>query len=528
MHLIIYFYGTGKPFGTPEQKTSNPHGLGQNFGISYSPTMGYENIATINVYGCTHPEVCDAFLFPNLRKFAQRFVDKLLSKEKNTLSKTNLEALKALGIGIDTKNSSTDLTSNATNSEIESITLVGYSRGAVTCFNVAQELNQVAPHIPVNIVAAEPVPGNLYAFPGSNAANIADCSSLGNLQNVSVIIGAHSAEDNVFIQNAYFSQIVPKLPPSINTNIILTPALTHQDTSGMTGALVQVELAKCLNSQNALGDGGTEHVDLLQNSYAERYQKVYEQSLEKKRKLHYPLAKKMQKIFGLDRDTLLKKHKETQHPSPLIAAGYELDSNKSLIDWWRKHDKKIISPHSALTKKLIKEIRNCNINKKEEVLSLYKEAESWLLKKAFTSTARYENVLQLRNVLYDRLINEFKYSKSELAQISSELQQKTNYFAAKWQRAILATGPLTKEAKGSLAVIFAEHAKESPSFERERELMRKIDTWATQQDHSKNPKLISTTQLFQEEMKKMTSALYPKQANNLEDSPVAIRQSKSD
>lgn len=50
------------------------------------------------------------------------------------------------------------------------------------------------PKVPVDIVANQPVPGNTYQGPLTNARSIADCSDLTNLRNVSVILGAYTGE----------------------------------------------------------------------------------------------------------------------------------------------------------------------------------------------------------------------------------------------------------------------------------------------------------------------------------------------
>ncbi|WED43559.1 hypothetical protein [Legionella cardiaca] len=196
MHLVIYFCGTGNP--------------GNDFPEEYDYVPENKNVRTIFVKGCDEPEVCNSTIFPNLKEFAGRFVKKLFKRdegqEKDNLQfkTTNKDTLQSIGINLEEYEildefgrpkrtvKRTNITGADMDEEIESITLCGYSRGAVTCFEVARQLNQLAPRIPVDIVADQPVPGNCYQGPLSNAGSIADCSDLTNLRNVSVILGAYT------------------------------------------------------------------------------------------------------------------------------------------------------------------------------------------------------------------------------------------------------------------------------------------------------------------------------------------------
>ena len=172
MHLVIYFCGTGNPAeGFPSK-------------YNYVPKDD-KRVCTLFVKGCEHPEVCNSSLFPDLKGFARRFTQKLFGKDKK-LATTQTEDLESIGI------STEQSTVQGTEEPIDSITLFGYSRGAVTCFEIARQLNQIYPKVPVDIVADQPVPGNFYQGPFTNAASITDCSDLRNLGNVSVILGSYT------------------------------------------------------------------------------------------------------------------------------------------------------------------------------------------------------------------------------------------------------------------------------------------------------------------------------------------------
>ncbi|WP_131750939.1 hypothetical protein [Legionella erythra] len=200
MHLVIYFCGTGDN--------------GDSFPEQYDYVNKEAGVRTVFVKGCDEPEVCNSEVFPNLKGFAKRFVSTLFKsdeidltlkagktpdqgekdapnqKKKKTRKLTENEILESLGIRLDR----TDIGTDDKDKKIESITLCGYSRGAVTCFEVARALHAMNPKVPVDIVANQPVPGNTYQGPLTNARSIADCSDLTNLRNVSVILGAYTGE----------------------------------------------------------------------------------------------------------------------------------------------------------------------------------------------------------------------------------------------------------------------------------------------------------------------------------------------
>ncbi|MBA2650864.1 MAG: hypothetical protein H0U73_01135 [Tatlockia sp.] len=189
MHLVIYFCGTANP------------------GHTFHDQFDYADfLPKIFVKGCDSKEVCDSSIFPNLHDFACRFTNTLFDKKSNKLAKLSVSALESLGIRLDR----TDLKGKE-DEEIESITLCGYSRGAVTCFEVAKVLHLIAPNIPVDIVADQPVPGNSYSVIGSNAASIIDCSNLSNLKNVSIILGSYTGTNNLVDIHVKF-----EMPTDIN------------------------------------------------------------------------------------------------------------------------------------------------------------------------------------------------------------------------------------------------------------------------------------------------------------------------
>ena len=241
MHLIIYFAGSGE---VDDESLS--------FYKDFASYITRETML-LSIAGCKHPEVCNTLYFPDLKRYAKRFVQKMFLNTGNRFVLKNAEEAK-VGYFL---SSSQELSPGT---EITSVTLCGHSRGAVTCFEVAKQLNQLAPQLPVDIVADQPVPGNCYETPGTNAASIADCRDLTNVRNVSVILGSCTGgyEYNYLpffnkIKNlyrslrhlAFFSQILPKLPIHAKRCVSVIPKSNH-DEKDSDDAHLHMQVAKSL------------------------------------------------------------------------------------------------------------------------------------------------------------------------------------------------------------------------------------------------------------------------------------------
>ncbi|CDZ77433.1 hypothetical protein BN59_01716 [Legionella massiliensis] len=233
MHLVIYFCGTGNP--------------GNNFPGQFDYAPGDGQVRTVFVKGCDKPEVCNNGLFPDLKGFARRFTKKLFGKDKK-IATTESKELEGIGISLDRSD-----IQGVGDEEIESITLCGYSRGAVTCFEVAKELNKIAPTIPVDIVADQPVPGNFYSGPGSNVASVADCSNLNNLRNVSIILGAYTGA-KTSVNLSVKLEMPEDLTPYQNSYLLVNNALYY------VGADVRAQLLEFNTQYNT--SGILEHLEI--------------------------------------------------------------------------------------------------------------------------------------------------------------------------------------------------------------------------------------------------------------------------
>ncbi|HEX4045489.1 MAG TPA: hypothetical protein VHZ76_07485, partial [Gammaproteobacteria bacterium] len=370
MHLILYFNGTGNEWD------------------SFSGGMDYvtnPDVKTIVVKGCRNKEVCNTQLFPNLPAFAKRFTTKLFKKNASqlTLASSDLSKLK---IGIVKSDPDLD-----TNDPITGITLCGYSRGAVTCFNVAKELNTLAPNILVNIVANQPVPGNCYQGPGTNAASVADCSNLKNIRNVTVILGAYTGKtskgEKDVIHRCFYSQIIPKLPSSnVKRDLIVIPKQHHDDPlpyvpSGTKH--LHMQIANYLSKDN-----------YVTPEAAQRKEGEAAASYGKPDNIIFPRAESLQSFFGLKRDEVYR-HVDKLHPTGLLREGMGFNQSESLIEWWKKHDRSASRFSTQLTKDLAKQITTTNKNDQASLIALFNEADKWLILKDGSPSSRYYQVTAL-------------------------------------------------------------------------------------------------------------------------------------
>ena len=473
MHLVIYFCGTGNPgdsFSDEKQYLINP------------------NIRTIFVKGCDTPEVCGAAISPNLKAFAQRFVNtlfKTIDEREDNILGLHIDRLKSIGVSL--RNSSENLSDINESNPVESITLCGYSRGAVTCFEVAKQLYKIAPDIPIDIVADQPVPGNCYQFPRTNAFRIADCSDLKNLKNVSIILAAYTGSfygsDNTrlitFMHRTFFSQVVTKLPRTTYRDLIVIPRESHhQDLANSPDGSnhMHMQIAIYLNKRN-----------LISNSIVEERTEIarasYTQHQNSRAKL-FPQQTKLQGFFGMNSKKSYQ-YLDPLHPCPGLRQGYTFETGETLLDWWNKHDKNASLFSSELTRKLVGSIKRTDANDVEALKSLFSEADNWLLLKGNVSSSRYYHVEALRNNIYYQLIHQMNVIKLDLGHLKRDNLQRTNYFLNRWHSVSNASyfkTDLTYELESA----FTEHATTNPSLENDQKLLTALNTWIENKKESRS------------------------------------------
>jgi hypothetical protein len=480
MHLVIYFCGAddeGDSFGEKTNFTTNPE------------------VRILFVQFCNSKELCSLYFSSNLLSFAHRFVNKLF-KHRNgqiQLSTTDLNRLK---IGI--KNTPT-LDQGDSHKKISAITLAGYSLGAVTCFNIAIKLNEIAPNIPVNIIANQPVLGNAYQGPNTTITNIANCCELKNLRNVTIILGAYTnrlADPNTFIKmfhRGFFSQIIPKLPQSgLELDLMVIPQKNYLEltSSPPIGAkYVHKQLENYLTDHVVHSTRATEAKKHLKSTNV------------------FPIKESSQTIFN-------PKRGDFYHCSDtLCRLDYKQDMkfglNETLIDWWKKYDKDGALYATKLTKSLVKKIQGTDRNDQEQLIALYKEADKWLMLKDVSGSSRYYQVQTLRNNIYTLLVQNFNIQPQKLDEINYNLLYEMRYFLKHWQ--ILsdeASSHKTKETK-ELDRAFLSYANSSrPSEVSDKKLLKALDAWLEEKKESNNSRYDLVIQM-RDQLSEMIEKIYP-------------------
>lgn len=367
---------------------------------------------------------------------------------------------------------------------ITGITLCGYSRGAVTCFSVARELNKIAPNIPVNIVADNPVPGNGYAGPGTNAGSISDCSDLTNLRNVSIILGSYTGlkenRDTDYIHRGFFSQIVPKLPRSadLKREIIVVPRQHHKvfptNVPHYTHHLHK-EVAKILYYENLIE----------RDEVIKKIQRAKEFSYNGDpdcKTPNFPRIDKLQTFFGITHRELYR-HKDRLHPTYYLSEGYEFVENEQIIDWWNKHDKESSYFMSDLTKSLIESIQSVNDNQ-ETLIDFFKRVDKWLAIKADTKSSRYPLVEALRNNIYHQLVTTNGVKAEQLSQMSRSIGHENKYFQNHWQSLSSSASFWKTEATERLDKAFEVHADGDLLKENDEILLAALNQWIQEKQGS--------------------------------------------
>ena len=505
MHLIVYFCGTGDS----GYSFSRDH-------AAYSEGLKANNTHTLVVNGCHHPEVCNDGTMPDLDAFAHRFIGKVFKKNDKGevfLSKSNSAELAQLGVGIqdpDTvwvadyqeqqyvqiprgqplapyqkhaKSVDSKFTRNPDNSfenmdePIESITFVGYSRGAVTCFNAARAKEKLltGTNVPVRIVADQPVPGTAYALPGTNAARIADCSDLKQVTKVDLTIAAYTGLSTLggfagklkrLFHNIFFSQVIPKLPAdNCKLNLTVMPRANHWE--GELNGSQHLHM----NLTQQLADEG-----LLDQKVATQKRNVVLDYYRRNKPL-FPNAGEVQGSFGASVAELY----DNVDPSYLAELSTK-EYQEFLYQWWEAQETSASFFSTQLTKDLEAVLKDTNYDDiGQRSLDIFRKADTWLLAKEGVGSSRYEQVMKLREkvraVIIENSVN-LEDVQEKLDAIHRESVHSTRYFEQRWQRESKAASWFKTKATVELDKAFTEHANASvPSKENDEKLLEAIDKW---------------------------------------------------
>lgn len=429
MHLLIHFCGTGD--------------TGETFYNNCEYLKQLTDLRIIFVEGCDHPQVCNAYLFPDLEEFARRFVSYLFTRKTthNIVQSPTFLFIRTQylsQVGINVAHSSLNL-GDLNQAGITGIILSGYSRGAVVCFNVARALFNIAPEIPVDVIADQPVPGNYYPLFFNNAGRALDCHDLLNLKNVYFILGAYTGfvvENKTRYRNeshvAFFSQIVPHLSYTTQQTICVIPRESHHETETSvpcSSLYMHLYIAKSLHLKNILD------LQVIENFTADIRRGYLPHPKP------FPPSYQLQKIFGLSREVLYR-YCDPLHPYPDIRRRLVIKSGQSLSDWWMSQDAQNFAPLKESINYLEKLLSKLShINSKDCVITstdienlkqLYVISDQWLINSSQIGSRFYNKIEALRSNVGYILVKDCHINKAWLDQVKHESKHKAKYVVKIW------------------------------------------------------------------------------------------------
>ncbi|MDX1901120.1 MAG: hypothetical protein SFW66_03830 [Gammaproteobacteria bacterium] len=486
MHLIIYFAGTGEE--------------GSDFSDYYN-YVDNQKVKALLVTGCHDKEVCNATINPNLKRFATRFTKSLfvVKDRKLHLSSVDFPELK-VGIRICNNMPGADDIQN----EISGITLCGYSRGAVTCFETARQLNKIIPNIPVDIIANQPTPGNLYTGPGTNAHSIADCRSIGNIRRVAIILGAYTGEYHwankigTVIHRTFYSQIIPQLSLQVSRSITVIQRNNHHEKSVRLEGTTHFHmyLSHFLHLDGYLEE---EKASEQRNKIKTGYKKYQYPS--------FPKINNLQDFYGMAKKDIYH-YLDKQHRAPDARAGMKWDAGKeSLLDWWNKHEKDASRTSSPLTKLLVKRIQNTN-GTSESLIELFIEADKWLIEKRDTASSRYDQVEALRNNICRHLIARDSQYNVILHQLHDYLLKTTHYLKKHWNHIRHSASFFKSDATRQLDTTFSAYDQGEIT---DQALIQALSTWLSEKTAVKSKRYNAVYEMREQllQMKENQEKQYP-------------------
>ncbi|STX29187.1 Uncharacterised protein [Legionella beliardensis] len=244
------------------------------------------NDDVIRVYfkGCQKKNIGNGVVFPDLEIVASKIraaftADKLLDLDK-------LEAEFGDGIYVIKGRDNNQ-------GKIDNIGLQGFSRGAVTCFSVAQKLDDLA--IPMDIIANQPVPGEIFdSTPFSLYKKYHDLTKCKNIRSAVTLLVTHNLEKG-FLHNNFFQQMVAKFPQETDAKNWLIPHHSHKDWLGR-------EIIDWHIKMQFLKQGYTQQRPRYDSNFEARIKERYGDDLfeDFNRTLYFTPPEFSQKIFGTE------------------------------------------------------------------------------------------------------------------------------------------------------------------------------------------------------------------------------------
>lgn len=188
------------------------------------------SLSTIIVYiaGSDHPNVGGSSLFPDVRRFhgGALFPDLDVAAKhiKHAFQEKQLNRIRlkqALGNGVEI-----DIPLDEQEQySIDRIALIGFSRGAVSAFATAKQLNEL--RIPMDIIADQPVPGqSTEKIPKAPYRKYRDLSQCHMIQRATTLLGRYH-KDNGPLKNTFYRQMVAMFPTTTENHTYLLPLQSH-------------------------------------------------------------------------------------------------------------------------------------------------------------------------------------------------------------------------------------------------------------------------------------------------------------
>ena len=154
-------------------------------------------------------------------------------------------------------------------------------------------------------------------------------------------------------------------------------------------------------------------------------------------------------------------------------------ASESVLDWWIKQEQAGSLVPIPITEQLVKQIKTINHQCADEIKTLFKECDRWLLLARSNLSPHYSLVQSLYQQLENRLIGDMGVSEIELARINRDNLKQTNYLQKYWeQRAAERFGFFGKSRViQSLNKAFAAHAVQEPSLDADEQLLQTLTEW---------------------------------------------------
>jgi hypothetical protein len=239
-----------------------------------------KDVIRIYIKGCHNERVGKGFLFPDL-DIAANNVRRAFEKNQLDLGKLK----ENFGDGL------YEIYGWSSEKEVDSITLEGFSRGAVTTFATAKKLDDL--DIPMHIIANQPVPGE------TGIAKLLywkyfDLRGCKNIRSAHTFLGSYNLEQG-FLHNYFFRQMVAKFKSDIEAQEILFPHQNHLQSSG--NSLIQRHIKKLMIQNDLLETNGNQLKKNLLLTADQDIKKWYEIN---HKKVCFTPPEFMQTIYGAE------------------------------------------------------------------------------------------------------------------------------------------------------------------------------------------------------------------------------------